>query len=101
LPYKVETRVRNHVDALSYGLPFIATRLGFFVEFASHGLGIAVDRNPKRILKCNDDSDKNYDKYVDKINEFSMKLNWEQIAKEHAGLYYKVVKRKKEQAVIV
>jgi hypothetical protein len=30
-----------------------------------------------------------------------MKLSWEQIAKEHAELYYEVVKRKKEQAVIV
>jgi glycosyltransferase involved in cell wall biosynthesis len=101
LPYKVSSGSGIMFDALSYGLPFIATRLGFFVEFASHGLGIAVDRNPKEFSNAMMHLDKNYDKYDDKINEFSMKLSWEQIAKEHAELYYKVVKRKKEQAVIV
>jgi glycosyltransferase involved in cell wall biosynthesis len=101
LPYKVSSGSGIMFDALSYGLPFIATRLGFFVEFASHGLGIAVDRNPKEFSNAMMHLDKNYDKYVDKINEFSMKLSWEQIAKEHAELYYEVVKRKKEQAVIV
>ena len=101
LPYKVSSGSGIMFDALSYGLPFIATKLGFFVEFASHGLGIAVDRNPKEFSNAMMNLNRNYDKYVDKINEFSMKLNWEQIAKEHAELYYRVVKRKKEQAVIV
>jgi glycosyltransferase involved in cell wall biosynthesis len=101
LPYKVSSGSGIMFDALSYGLPFIATRLGFFVEFASHGLGVVVDRNPEEFSNAMMYLDKNYDKYVNKINEFSIKLNWEQIAKEHAELYYKVVKRKKEQAVIV
>jgi glycosyltransferase involved in cell wall biosynthesis len=101
LPYKVSSGSGIMFDALSYGLPFIATKLGFFVEFASHDLGIAVDRNPKEFSNAMMYLDRNYDKYVDKINEFSMKLNWEQIAKEHAEIYYRVVKRKKEQAVTV
>ncbi len=87
-------------DALSYGLPFIATRLGFFVEFAARGLGIAVDRNPKEFSKAMLYLDKNYNKYVDRVNEFRAKLSWEQIAKEHAQLYYKVLSSKKEHPVI-
>jgi glycosyltransferase involved in cell wall biosynthesis len=47
-------------DALSYGLPFIVTRLGFFVEFAARGLGTAVDRNPKEFSDAMLYLDKNY-----------------------------------------
>ena len=101
LPYKVSSGSGIMFDALSYGLPFIATRLGFFVEFASRGLGIAVDRNPKEFSDAMLYLDKNYDKYIDRINEFRMKLSWEQIAKEHAELYYKVLRTRKEQTVIV
>jgi glycosyltransferase involved in cell wall biosynthesis len=86
---------------MSYGLPFVATGLGFFLEFASRGLGIAVDRNPKGFSNAMLYLDKNYDKYIGKINKFRMKLSWEQVAKEHAKLYYKVVRRKKVQSVIV
>ena len=34
-------------DALAHGLPFIATNLGFFKEFAALGLGVAVKRHPR------------------------------------------------------
>jgi hypothetical protein len=44
--------------------------------------------------------DKNYNKYVDRVNEFRVKLSWEQIAMEHAQLYYKVLSSKKEHTVI-
>ena len=88
-------------DALSYGLPFIASRLGFFVEFASRGLGIAVGRNPKEFSDAMVYLDKNYDKYIDKVNEFRVKINWEQVAKEHIALYHKVVGRRKAHTVTV
>jgi glycosyltransferase involved in cell wall biosynthesis len=100
LPYKVSSGSGVMFDALSYGLPFIATRLGFFVEFAARGLGIAVDRNPKDFSDAMLYLDKNYNKYVDRVNEFRAKLSWEQIAKEHAQLYYKVLSSKKEHTVI-
>jgi glycosyltransferase involved in cell wall biosynthesis len=100
LPYKVSSGSGIMFDALSYGLPFIATRLGFFVEFAAQGLGIAVDRNPKEFSDAMLYLDKNYNKYVNRVNEFRAKLSWEQIAKEHAHLYYKVLSSKKEHPVI-
>jgi glycosyltransferase involved in cell wall biosynthesis len=100
LPYKVSSGSGIMFDALSYGLPFIATRLGFFVEFAARGLGIAVDRNPKEFSDAMLYLDKNYNKYVNRVNEFRAKLSWEQIAKEHAQLYYKVLSSKKEHPVI-
>jgi glycosyltransferase involved in cell wall biosynthesis len=101
LPYKVSSGSGIMFDALSYGLPFIATRLGFFVEFASRGLGIAVGRNPKEFSDAMLYLDKNYGKYIDKINEFRVKLNWEQVAKEHVALYNKVAGRKKTHTVTV
>ena len=83
-------------DAMSYGLPFIATRLGFFVEFAVAGLGVAVGRNPKEFSDAMIYLDKNYDRYVAKISEFKLKLNWKQVAKEHAVLYHQVVAARKK-----
>ncbi|MFL6456880.1 MAG: glycosyltransferase, partial [Nitrososphaeraceae archaeon] len=46
LPYKVTAGSGVMFDALAHGLPFIATDLEFFREFASQGLGITVKRNP-------------------------------------------------------
>jgi glycosyltransferase involved in cell wall biosynthesis len=96
LPYKVSSGSGIMFDAMSYGLPFISTRLGFFVEFAEAGLGVAVGRNPKEFSDAMVYLDKNYDRYVAKISEFKLKLNWKQVAKEHAALYHQVVAARKE-----
>jgi hypothetical protein len=43
-------------DALAHGLPFVASKLSFFKEFAAHNLGIlARNRDSKKfqlLLKC-------------------------------------------------
>ena len=102
LPYKVSSGSGIMFDAMSYGLPFIATRLGFFVEFAAAGLGVAVGRNPKEFSNAMVYLDKNYDRYVAKISEFKLKLNWKQVAKEHAVLYHTSrSSKKKVQTVTV
>ena len=44
LPYKVSSGSGVMFDALAHGLPFIATDIEFFKEFARKGLGITVKR---------------------------------------------------------
>src|SRR5215216_3797587 len=44
-PYKVVSVSGVMFDALAHGLPFIASNLRFFREFADMGLGIACDRD--------------------------------------------------------
>ena len=50
MPYNVASGSGVMFDALAHGLPFVASDLGFFKEFARKGLGIAVRRKPIRIL---------------------------------------------------
>ena len=51
LPYKVSSGSGVMFDALAHGLPFVATDLEFFKEFAAKGLGITVRRDPDEF--CN------------------------------------------------
>jgi glycosyltransferase involved in cell wall biosynthesis len=98
LPYKVSSGSGVMFDGLSYDLPFVATRLAFFEEFAFRGLGITVKRKAKAFEKALLDLDSSYDKYVKKISDFKKEIAWEEVAKRHAELYRQIAKRK-EQAV--
>jgi glycosyltransferase involved in cell wall biosynthesis len=98
LPYKVSSGSGIMFDALAYGLPFIATCLGFFDEFASRGLGITVKRNASAFSKALLHLERDYDKYVEKVGNFKKEIAWQEVVKRHAMLYRRVAK-KKEQAV--
>ena len=98
LPYKVSSGSGIMFDGLSYGLPFVATQLAFFQEFALRGLGITVKRKAEAFSKALLDLDINYDKYVKKISDFKKEITWHEVAKRHAELYRQILKRK-EQAV--
>ena len=98
LPYKVSSGSGIMFDGLSHGLPFVATQLAFFQEFALRGLGIAVKRKAEAFSKALLDLDISYDKYVKKISDFKKEITWHEVAKRHAELYRQIVKRK-EQAV--
>ena len=96
LPYKVSSGSGIMFDGLSYGLPFVATQLAFFKEFAFRGLGIAVKRKAEAFSKALLDLDISYDKYVKKISEFKKEITWEEVAKKHAELYHQIAKRKEQ-----
>ena len=64
LPYKVSSGSGVMFDALAHGLPFIASDLEFFREFASMGLGITVKRHPKAFEKSLLELDTNYSAYL-------------------------------------
>jgi glycosyltransferase involved in cell wall biosynthesis len=98
LPYKVSSGSGVMFDGLSYGLPFVATQLAFFEEFAFRGLGIVVKRKAEAFSKGLLELDASYDKYVKKISDFKKEIAWQEVAKRHAELYRQIVKRK-EQAV--
>ena len=88
LPYKVTAGSGVMFDALSHGLPFVATDLRFFREFAAQGLGITAKRNPHEFSKGLESITSNYAKYKEAVNMFKEKLKWDSVAKQHSMLYY-------------
>jgi len=52
-------------DALAHGLPFVASNLPFFKEFAVHNLGILVrNRDPNEFSTALETLDRNYYTYT-------------------------------------
>ena len=80
LPYKVSSGSGVMFDALVHGLPFIATDLEFFKEYARKGLGVTVKRDPKEFKKALIDIEDNYENYCNSVNQFKLSLNWKNIA---------------------
>lgn len=100
MPYTVSSGSGILFDGLSYGLPFIATKLGFFEEFSSLGLGITVKRTASEFSKALLKLERDYDKYSEKIKELQKEISWQEVAKRHASLYHHVLSRK-QQAIVV
>ena len=87
LPYKVSSGSGVMFDALAHGLPFIATDLEFFKEYAKKGLGITVKRDPEEFKKGLIDLEVNYEYYCNSVNRFKLSLNWKNIADYHSNVY--------------
>lgn len=87
LPYKVTAGSGVMFDALSHGIPFIASDLSFFKEFASYGLGITVRRNPLAFSKAIKKLEENYSYYTHNIEKFKQRLKWDYVANEHKSIY--------------
>jgi glycosyltransferase involved in cell wall biosynthesis len=87
LPYKITSGSGVMFDALGHGIPFIASDLSFFKEFASKGLGITAKRTPNTFSDALLELDNNYDKYKNAIEDFKKYLKWNIIAKNHIELY--------------
>ena len=91
LPYKVTAGSGVMFDALAHGLPFIATDLDFFREFAAKGLGITAKRNPHEFSKGIKKLDRNYFKYAESVDTFKQNLKWNFVARQHSQLYYSTI----------
>ena len=91
LPYKVSSGSGVMFDALAHGLPFIATDLEFFKEYARKGLGITVKRDPKEFKKALIDLENNYEYYCNSVNQFKLYLNWKNIADYHSNVYNSIL----------
>ena len=92
LPYKVSSGSGVMFDALAHGLPFIASDLEFFREFASMGLGITVKRHAKAFEKSLLELGANYPVYLKAVESFKNKLKWDYIANMHNQLYEAIMK---------
>jgi glycosyltransferase involved in cell wall biosynthesis len=95
LPYTVTSGSGVMFDAIANGLPFIATDLGFFKEFANKGLGIAVRRRPNEFANAIKKLEANYSSYTTRIEEFNNELAWDNIALQHSILYTNVLGKDK------
>ena len=93
LPYRVTGGSGVMFDALAHGLPFIATDLKFFREFAAQGLGITVKRHPHEFSKGLQDLISNYVKYKEAVDIFKENLKWDSVAKKHSTLYHAAAQR--------
>jgi glycosyltransferase involved in cell wall biosynthesis len=92
LPYKVSSGSGVMFDGLAHGLPFIASDLEFFREFASMGLGITVKRNARAFSNSLIDLDGNYLAYLKSVESFKNKIKWDYVASMHARIYDDIIK---------
>jgi glycosyltransferase involved in cell wall biosynthesis len=94
LPYRVTSNSGVMFDALAHRLPFVASDLGFFREFASQGLGITVKRNPNEFSKGLKRLERDYLHYTQNIDKFNKKLKWDFVANQHNLMYSSIVNEK-------
>ena len=92
LPYKVSSGSGVMFDAFAHRLPFIATDLHFFKEFAMKDLGITVKREPCEFANALHEMENNYHFYSKKVNKFRLNLTWDTVANQHNELYSDILK---------
>jgi hypothetical protein len=97
LPYKVTAGSGVMFDGLAHGLPFIATNLKFFNEFANMGLGKTINRTPEEFTKAIKEVDINYNRYVSFIDSFKNKLKWNRVAEQHLTVYESIKKNRNKR----
>ena len=97
MPYSVASGSGVMFDALAHGLPFVASDLGFFKEFARKGLGIAVRRKADEFSKALKFLDANYPAYKREVDRFKNDLMWDSVARQHVRLYMSVLASYKKE----
>ena len=96
LPYKITSGSGVMFDSLAHGLPFVASDLDFFKEFAEMGLGITAKRDPVSFAKAIHELGESYDKYSKSVDNFKGQLRWEVVSKQHIDIYsHAITKREK------
>jgi len=92
LPYKISSGSGVMFDALGHGIPFIASDLPFFNEFAAKDLGITAKRTPNAFTDALIVLDKTYDKYKNAVEGFKKNLRWYITAINHIKLYHDILR---------
>ena len=86
-PYTIVSISGVMFDALAHGLPFIASDLRFFKEFADMGLGIVCKRTTQSFERSMLTLAMEYDKYKTTVEQFRSKLRWSNIANKHIEFF--------------
>src|SRR3712207_3038797 len=101
-PYKIVSISGVMFDALAHGLPFVASDLRFFKEFADMGLGIVCKRTTESFERAISTLALQYDEYKATVEEFRSKLRWSNIANEYIEFFSDLIsqhKRSEERRV--
>jgi len=94
LPYKITSGSGVMFDSLAHRLPFVASDLEFFKEFAEMGLGITAKRDPVSFARAICELGYSYDKYSKSVDNFKEKLRWEFVTKQHIDIYSHAMTKK-------
>lgn len=86
-PYKIVSISGVMFDALAHGLPFIASDLRFFKEFAEMGLGIVCERNMQSFDRSISTLALEHNEYKTRVEQFRSKLQWSNIANKHLEFF--------------
>ncbi len=86
-PYKIVSISGVMFDALAHGLPFVASDLKFFKEFADMGLGIVCKRTTQSFERSISTLALKYDEYKTTVEQFRSKLQWSNIANKHIEFF--------------
>ncbi|MDQ3966869.1 MAG: glycosyltransferase [Thermoproteota archaeon] len=86
-PYKIVSISGVMFDALAHGLPFVASDLRFFKEFADMGLGIVCKRTTKSYERSISALALKYDEYKTRVEQFRSKLRWSNVANQHIEFF--------------
>ena len=88
LPYRIASGSGVMFDALGHGLPFVASNLASFKEFADLGLGLIVKRrSPNAFSDAIEMLGQDYDSYFTRVNKFRKDITWRHVARQHIDLY--------------
>jgi glycosyltransferase involved in cell wall biosynthesis len=90
-PYKVVSVSGVMFDALAHGLPFIASNLRFFKEFADMGLGIACNRDMQSFEQAIGNLAMAYDEYKTRVEQFRSNLRWSNVAQRHVEFFLELI----------
>src|SRR5215208_3692845 len=90
-PYRVVSFSGVLFDALAHGLPFIASDLSFFQEFAQMELGITCRRDAKSFSESLINLATDYEKYHNNVLQFNSKLKWDNIANNYIDFFSKIL----------
>jgi glycosyltransferase involved in cell wall biosynthesis len=86
-PYKIVSISGVMFDALAHGLPFIASDLRFFKEFAEMGLGIVCKRNTQSFERSISTLALEYNEYKTRVEQFCSILQWSNVANKHLEFF--------------
>ena len=90
-PYKIVSISGVMFDALAHGLPFIASDLRFFKEFANMGLGIACNRDTQSFERSLSTLASKFDEYKTHVEQFRSRLLWSNIANQHIQYFSSLI----------
>jgi glycosyltransferase involved in cell wall biosynthesis len=99
LPYRITSGSGVMFDALAHSVPFVASDLDFFKEFAEMGLGITAKRDPLSFAKAIEKIGKSYNKYSEAVSNFKHQLRWEYVANQHIEIYKRAILEKRRNAI--